>query len=327
MADKRVIILMAVYNGQDYLKEQLDSIINQTFASWELLIRDDCSSDKTPEIIEEYAKLDSRIKILDNRGKNLGAVKNFLELVKNAPEADYYAFSDQDDYWYPGKLERAVKKLEALCRAGDKLNQEQKISDAENAAAGGGCDFPAVYCGAKKITDDKLKVTGLSVFKSPRLTWGNALVENVCTGCTCVINAKLKNMLVENPPEYTVMHDWWIYMIAVSMGRVYYDEKPYIKYRQHGDNAYGDIQGAFGVWKYRLSQLFAARGGTYRQIECFLDVYGKNIAPEMRNTAALLVKSRRNMKARLLILKKGLVFRQTKRDNRVARFLVLTGKL
>lgn len=327
MADKKVVILMAVYNGQEYLKEQLDSIINQTFTSWELLIRDDCSGDKTPEIIEGYAMLDSRIKILDNKGKNLGAAGNFFELLKNAPDADYYAFSDQDDYWYPGKVERAVKKLEELCEAGDKLNEERKISDTNNDATGDGCDFPAAYCGAKEITDGELNVKSVSAFKAPRLTWENALVENLCTGCTCMINRKLKDMLVKDIPEYTVMHDWWIYMIAVSLGKVYYDEKPYIKYRQHSDNAYGDIQGTISLWKYRFSQLFAARGNTYRQIECFLDVYGKYLTPEMKNTAVLLVKSKHSLKARLCILKNGIVFRQTAGDNRVARFLVLTGKL
>ena len=112
MTEKKVVILMATYNGQKYLKCQLDSIIQQTYRNWQLIIRDDCSKDNTVKIIQEYEKKDDRIKVIDNEGKNLGAIGNFFELIKKAPDASYYAFSDQDDYWHEDKIEKAVERTD-----------------------------------------------------------------------------------------------------------------------------------------------------------------------------------------------------------------------
>ena len=160
MTEKKVVILMATYNGQKYLKCQLDSIIQQTYRNWQLIIRDDCSKDNTVKIIQEYEKKDDRIKVIDNEGKNLGAIGNFFELIKKAPDASYYAFSDQDDYWHEDKIEKAVERLEQM-----------SSKNGEN--------IPIAYCGAKEITNEKLEVTAVSTFKNPRTVWENALVENV----------------------------------------------------------------------------------------------------------------------------------------------------
>ena len=102
--DKIIEILMATYNGEKYISEQIDSIINQTCKNWKLLIRDDGSQDKTLEILEEYEKRDERINILRDIKGNLGFVKNFEELLKNSSE-EFIMFSDQDDYWLENKLE------------------------------------------------------------------------------------------------------------------------------------------------------------------------------------------------------------------------------
>ena len=106
--NKKIDILMATYNGEKYLVEQLDSIINQTYRNWNLLIRDDNSTDKTLEIIQNYHKKDKRIKILkDNKG-NLGIVRNFEELLKSS-ESEFIMFSDQDDIWVENKLDMYLK--------------------------------------------------------------------------------------------------------------------------------------------------------------------------------------------------------------------------
>lgn len=108
---------------------------------------------------------------------------------------------------------------------------------------------------------------------------------------------------------------------------LYYDEIPYIKYRQHNDNAYGDINDKTSLWKYRFKQLFSKRGEVYKQIESFLDIYGKYLDTNKRKTAQLLVASKKNIFLRIKVLCRKSVFRQNKNDNRVAAFLVLTGKL
>ena len=108
MDDKCVVILMATYNGGSYLSQQLDSILAQTHKNWKLLVRDDCSTDNTMDILKKYKEKDERIAILDNKAINLKTIGNFFELIQCAPDSDYYALCDQDDYWYPDKLKRAV---------------------------------------------------------------------------------------------------------------------------------------------------------------------------------------------------------------------------
>ena len=104
---------MATYNGEKYLREQIDSILKQTFKDWKLIIRDDGSKDKTIEILNEYEKKDKRIKVLQDNKGNLGVAKNFEELLKNS-SGEYVMFSDQDDYWMKNKIEKYIKVLEKL---------------------------------------------------------------------------------------------------------------------------------------------------------------------------------------------------------------------
>ena len=105
----RIDILMATYNGEKYLNEQIDSILNQTYSNFRLLISDDCSKDGTREILKEYEQKDNRIKVFYQE-KNLGYVKNFEFLLKQV-ESDIYALSDQDDVWMQDKVEKTYNKL------------------------------------------------------------------------------------------------------------------------------------------------------------------------------------------------------------------------
>lgn len=306
MSEKSITILMATYNGDQYLSQQLDSILAQTYKNWRLLVRDDGSSDYTLDILKKYRQKDERISILEDDGANLQTIGNFFKLIQSAPESDYYALSDQDDYWYPKKLERAIFCL------------ENKFDDNR---------IPLLYCGAKEITDENLNIKERSVVTNPKLTWQSALVENICTGCTCVFNQALRQKAILYTPQKCIMHDWWLYLLAVGMGKAYYDETPLIQYRQHEGNVCGDINSGWKLFRYRVEQLFCKRGKTYEQTEEFLDVFGGQLKKKNRKIAELLVLSRRSMRARIYLIHKHLVYRQTKKDNRVVKFLVLTGKL
>ena len=126
--NKKIDILMATYNGEKYLVEQLDSIINQTYHNWNLLIRDDNSTDKTLEIIQNYHKKDKRIKILkDNKG-NLGIVRNFEELLKSS-ESEFIMFSDQDDIWVENKLDMYLKMIEKIKNKGFMIHSDAILFD------------------------------------------------------------------------------------------------------------------------------------------------------------------------------------------------------
>lgn len=217
---------MSTYNGEKYLREQLDSILAQTYSNIEILIRDDGSKDATLEILEEYAKKQKKITYIE--GKNYGAAKSFFQLLKKVDKkADYYAFSDQDDIWEIDKIERAVKWLE-------KLEKQRIISKTEK-------EIPIMYCSALKVVDQQKNVLYIEgkERRTKDLSFGNALVENCCTGCTIVINQKLQRMVAEKRIPKCSMHDWWLYMIASCFGKVIYDRKPCIQYRQHGENVVG----------------------------------------------------------------------------------------
>lgn len=306
MDNKSVQVLLATYNGEKYLKEQIDSIINQNYSNLSLLIRDDCSHDKTNSIINHYVGQYENIFKLSGNSDNLGAKNSFFELLMNAHEADYYALADQDDYWMSDKIDRAIeglKKLEAMH----------------------GLDVPLLYCSAKMIVDENLQDIYLETVHNPQLTFGNALVENLCTGCTCVMNKKLRDLVIQSRPKNMIMHDWWIYMVAISFGAVIYDEESRIKYRQHGNNVYGEITSHTALLKYRMKELFRERGETYRQITEFCNMYNLNIND--KKLAQKLIDSKYKIKLRLQILKEHQIFRQKKKDNRVVRLLILFGKL
>ena len=108
--EEPIDILLATYNGEKYIKEQIDSILNQTYKNIKLIISDDFSKDRTPEILREYAEKDKRI-ILYIQEKNLGVVKNIEFLLKKV-ESPYYMLADQDDYWMPEKVEKTLEKLQ-----------------------------------------------------------------------------------------------------------------------------------------------------------------------------------------------------------------------
>ena len=132
--NKKIDILMATYNGEKYLAEQLDSIINQTYHNWNLLIRDDNSTDRTLEIIQDYQKKDNRIKLLkDNKG-NLGIVKNFEELLKNS-ESEFIMFSDQDDIWIENKLDAYLKTAEKIKTKGFLLHSDAVLFNKNKSDA------------------------------------------------------------------------------------------------------------------------------------------------------------------------------------------------
>ena len=147
----KVQILMATYNGEDFLVQQLESILSQTYINWELLISDDGSSDGTLEILREYERKHSdKIKLVSNGKKNRGACANFFYLVSEA-SADYMMFCDQDDYWKRDKIEVTLKKM----------------TQAEDELAS---DTPVLVFTDLEIADDKLNTISKSYLRYSNLT-------------------------------------------------------------------------------------------------------------------------------------------------------------
>lgn len=303
----KIQILMSTYNGEQYIKTQLDSIVAQTVENKTLLIRDDGSTDNTVNIIREYQAQYPWITLLTE--KNVGVQKSFFELIALADEdADFISFADQDDQWLPEKLQMATSCL-AL------------FPESE----------PVLYCSDKIVVGKNLEDIPVTVGRDVReTTFGNALVQNICTGCTAVINHSLLLLLKQHMPKnqsVIIMHDWWLYLAATCFGHVYYDNRAFIRYRQHGNNASGAMLNRRALVKYRLSQLSKPRGEIYRQIKVFVDAFGGNI--DSRNEAMVykVLKSERSLSSRIALILDHRFFRQKKSDDLVFRGIVLIGKL
>ena len=204
---EKVCVLMSTYNGEKYLKEQLDSILNQNSIIVDILIRDDGSTDKTLNILDEYNKKYNNIRYYT--GENLKSAKSFLDLLFTAGEYDYYSFSDQDDVWDRDKLLVAVSKL----KEGYNLY---------------GCK--------KKIVNSNLEPLNKEDEIPSSLKLGNVILRCRISGCTMVFNRELRNYILKCSPKIISMHDSWVLKVAVSTGKVFYDENEYmialIKYQQ-----------------------------------------------------------------------------------------------
>lgn len=218
---KSVAVLMSTYNGEKYIKEQIDSILAQRDVAVTLFIRDDGSKDSTITIINNYIKEFTNIKLL-NDGVNLGAGKSFLTLLKyvvNTQDGfEFYAFADQDDIWLENKLSEAVKLI------------AKQIT-------------PTLYCSNLLIFKDGI-VEGKRYNFIPSLKLETRLLYNDFSGCTFLLNTLLAERVVEsslpsNNVIYYRYHDSWVLLIALLIGKVIYDENSYIKYRIHDNNQVG----------------------------------------------------------------------------------------
>ncbi|MCK4025125.1 glycosyltransferase family 2 protein [Streptococcus iners] len=214
----KVNILMSTYNGQQFLAEQIRSIQEQTFSDWTLLIRDDGSSDQTKDLLQDFARQDSRIRLIDvEEQNNLGVIKSFHRLVQYE-KADYYFFSDQDDVWLPDKLEVSL--------------QEARLYPT---------DQPLMVYMDLTVVNQDLQVMTESMIRSQSHHANTQLVqeltENTVTGGVAMINHTLAELWSET--EDILMHDWYLALLASALGKLVFIDKPGELYRQHADNVLG----------------------------------------------------------------------------------------
>lgn len=218
-----VAILLCSYNGERFIREQLDSIGSQTYVNWKVWVSDDGSTDLTLAILAEYRERWGGERLQVVRGPSKGFAANFLSLVCRAEiEADYFSYADQDDVWMSDKLARAVQCLDGHARGG-----------------------PALYCSRTRLIGEGGEVLGLSPLFTQKPGFRNALVQNVGGGNTMVFNAHGRQILLEAGADLDVVaHDWWTYVaISAAGGRIVYDPEPSLMYRQHGGNLIGSNQG------------------------------------------------------------------------------------
>lgn len=246
---KSVTILMATYNGEKYIKKQIESLLNQKNVKINLLIRDDGSKDNTINILNDYQKNNDNIKWYT--GEHLNVQKGFLDLMKNAPVSDYYAFCDQDDIWDEDKLYIAVKSLENL--------------DKEK---------PLIYYCGQRLVDENERFLSNHFISDKRSDYTNYMISNVA-GCTTVFNKKLLDIINSKTPEFILMHDSWIYKVCLAVGgKAYADPFPHISYRQHGNNVTGinnSIKGKVKQAKRYINDFYIQKQ-MQNLYECYSDV-------------------------------------------------------
>ncbi|MBQ8424506.1 MAG: glycosyltransferase [Clostridia bacterium] len=257
----KICVIMSTYNGEKYIREQIDSILAQKDVDLTLHIFDDISKDKTVEIAREYEEKNSNVKVhINERNKNF--TYNFLDALfsfKENEEFDYYAFSDQDDYWLDTKLISAIKKIEEK----------------------GKC---TLYAANLKVVDQDLNYQGNNMMK---LKFKNKhydiLCKNIVTGCTIVFDKEFKNLATKYYPENIYLHDYWLAFIAnyIIGANFVYDTCPdHILYRQHGNNLIGS-----GSAKLKKKEYHKTTGYLVKE---FVRLYGEEIINEDKKIFAKL---------------------------------------
>ena len=254
-------ILLATYNGERFLKEQIDSIFSQSLQNFHLIIRDDGSTDNTLNIIHEAIKQHpSKITLL-NTSSHLGVIRSFSELLL-ASKAPYAMLADQDDVWMQDKVFLTYEKMYLLEKAY-------------------GNNTPILVHSDLKIVDQHLKTISPSFCRYTHLKpiEGNhlnrLLVQNEITGCTVMINRPLIETATPIS-DSAVMHDWWLGLTAAAFGKVGFINKPLILYRQHGSNILGSKK--FGISSLRNRNQVLQKKWTQAQefLRCYKSKLSKN---------------------------------------------------
>ncbi|GAB2455415.1 hypothetical protein GCM10027082_02430 [Comamonas humi] len=303
MTDKqnRVAILLSTFNGERFLQEQLDSLRAQTHADCDIFVRDDGSTDATLALLRRDASAHGRMQV--QAGANLGFVGSFFELLQMAGDGyDFYFFCDQDDVWLADKVASAVAALAPRQEA-------------------------ALYCSRTECVDAQLQPIGPSPDYPPaKIGWGNALVQNIATGCTMALNAPARRLLLSGLPRHCLAHDWWAYLVVSAFGAVVFDANSYIRYRQHGNNAIGMQQGGLrGQWarvQRFVRHLRRSGPGWLDQLAEFDRVHGHRLDAGRRGQVHLLLQSRRRWLAALRVARMRFYWRMNPTDTRILRVLL-----
>lgn len=302
-----IAILMATYQGEAFITEQLNSIASQSFKNWTLWINDDGSTDQTCDHIRRFTQRYPAGKVNLLGGPQKGAVQNFMDLLLNPKiNADIIALADQDDIWMPNHLQRGYDHLQ---------NMPEK---------------PALTASATMYVNEDQTPIGRSPSYDRPPSFANALVQNIASGNTMIFNhATLK--LIRSAPAtiYPAVHDWWVYLLTTGAeGHVMLHQEPTVLYRQHQHNEIGAGTGIANKFKRQIKML---QGG-------FHDLNQKNVesliacrhllSPENNTLLDRFIHIRTNsgFSATSLIRKYGL-YRQTAASHKMLQFAAFMGKL
>lgn len=301
---------MCTFNGEKYLREQLESFKIQKDINWELHISDDGSTDETLNIIQEFSSKNKKNKIYLYEGPRKGYAKNFLSLVsKVSTKVDYFAFSDQDDIWFDSKLKKSVAEL----------SKKQK-------------NIPLLYCSRTLLVNASNEVIGCSPIFMEKPSFKNALMQNIAGGNTMVFNNKTRELIKkvsEGLDQDVVSHDWLVYiLVSACGGEISFDKEPSLRYRQHSSN----IIGMNSSWRAKIKRIDNILRGEFKHwndlnISVLRAVYS-DMTVENRCVLDLFNESRKSsLIQRIVGIKKSGVKRQTLMGNIWIFFAVFFNKI
>lgn len=248
----RVAVMMSSFNGEKYIKQQIQSILDQENVLADIYVRDDGSSDNTISIINSFS---NRVKLVE-QGKNIRPCNSFLRLLSLTPNNyDYYAFSDQDDVWCPNKISKAVNIL---------TSQNNEYS---------------LYYSALNFSDESLEKTELHKNKITNPSFEFSLIRSIFPGCTMVFSPKVKKLLSDYMFSRQIMHDQLVFQTVKGIGGyIYYDSDSYIYYRIHGNNVSVNNSLIKRIKKL-LNELLIEKGKRYDALFEFNNLIGNMLTP------------------------------------------------
>ena len=286
--EKKIVVLMSTYNGEKYVREQLDSIIAQKDVDLTLIVRDDGSSDGTPEILSGFARdHDNVIFVNENNKCNLGFNGSFLSLIeyglKNT-DATYFSFADQDDYWIPSKLSSALDLI------GETLS-------AHN------CDeqTPLYYYANKYWSDVNLKPIHEDNMRYCKDDYFDMCMLPPVYGCASVFNRRLAEVMMEKEIPESILYDVYMFRLACMMGGLLIsDKRPQLYYRRHGNNASGD---SMTLSPLKHIKKYLHEGNSFHGIRDYVDLldrnYGEYFSAEPKKLAYLIENYEKSAKCRV----------------------------
>lgn len=296
--DVKIAVLMSTYNGEKYIREQIDSILAQENVKVHLFLRDDGSKDQTRNIIREYCeKVDNITWINEFKNENIGVKRSFLYLLQYVynrfPDFHYYAFADQDDVWLKNKLVSALSRVA--------LSKNQK---------------GALYYSNKIFVD-----SNLNEIKKEHINFFDDYLEilwpSLASGCTMVFNKELAYYALQHMPENKCIHDSWIYRLAKCIGSdIIFDEDPKILYRQHESNVCGMEttnlhHGTAYMIKNFLRLMFKSRNHVIQNIiQELYDSFETYMTKEMKRYSQIVLTYNRNPISKIRLLFINGIFRR-----------------
>jgi rhamnosyltransferase len=270
---------MAAYNGEKYIEEQIDSVMQQKDVRIKLYIRDDGSTDNTVDILR---KMENRYKenLHWEAGKNIGYRRGFLLLLKECEEADYYAFSDQDDVWDPYKISRAVRML----------------SDRDDKHV-------LLYASALYLTDSNLQNRVLKKYDKSRQSLKAYFLRGSLSGCTFVFNNTLREKvnkieLGELPDQSFPSHDALTAVCAYALGDVVVDEQSFILHRRHENSWGADGRSLIKRIKLEFSMIFSRKNVASIMAGKILTLYASELESGKRDFLETVKNNSESMKNR-----------------------------